>query len=251
VVPTTAPPQPSAPTPPPSQPPRLVPSHPEGAIHLECTVRAEIEAQVVRDQLRLRFVLRNSGPNDATVTLRTACPGGAVELSGLPAGFDPMHRCQAGACVQPTTTTTYKVPGGHKKVVIGETMLPAKGDACNPPLPLGSTFLQAMITPVPQAFDVCNGGQVHLVRDPTSGTLRLAGLLDEPVPATAPTKAPTTKPTKTKPEPIKPAPTVTPKRKQCPVCGIGCPNGIPSTKVGPDGCPSCSCENFEIKAPGP
>lgn len=56
------------------------------------------------------------------------------------------------------------------------------------------------------------------------------------------TKAPT-------PRPKRPAP---PKRATpCPVCAFGCPGGIPSRKVGPDGCPVCRCEELRptIEAP--
>ncbi len=235
-----------APSPPPAAPPSApalpAPQHPEGAIAIPCTVRAEIEPTLVRDELRLRFMLVNLGTETQTVTLRGTCPGGVVELQGLPTTFDPMHRCQAGACPSPEVRETYTV-APKKAVTIGETTLRAKGDACNPALPLGSTFLQAAIATEPQAFDVCGGGMVHIVRDPRTGTLRRAGLLDDPVPAVEPQPKTTPTPTVTrKVEPTRP-------RKQCPACGIGCPHGIPSSKIGPDGCPSCSCENFEVTVP--
>lgn len=37
----------------------------------------------------------------------------------------------------------------------------------------------------------------------------------------------------------------TPKpRKPCPACGIGCPHGIPSSKVDENGCSVCACEDI-------
>ncbi|HEU4611809.1 MAG TPA: hypothetical protein VFS15_07015, partial [Kofleriaceae bacterium] len=69
--------------------------------------------------------------------------------------------------------------------------------------------------------------------------------LDPPVPATAPRPQPKQAP-RPKPEP-KPQPKPPAKREHCPVCAIGCPNGIPKSGIGPDGCPECGCENFEIK----
>lgn len=243
--------QPAAPAPRPGAPARpapgpLGPLYPEGAVALPCTLRAEIQPTVTRDTLRLAFELSNLGSEPATITVSGTCPGGMVELSGLPASFDPMHRCQAGACVKPTTTATYTIPP-HKSVAIGETTLHANGDACNPPLPLGSTFLSATLTGHTQRVDTCTGAAVHVVRDPKTGALRRAGLLDPPVPATPPRPQPKQAP-RPKPEP-KPQPKPQPpaKREHCPVCAIGCPNGIPKSGIGPDGCPECGCENFEIK----
>ena len=34
------------------------------------------------------------------------------------------------------------------------------------------------------------------------------------------------------------------KAKHCPACGIGCPNGVPSSKVDANGCPVCACEDL-------
>jgi hypothetical protein len=39
-------------------------------------------------------------------------------------------------------------------------------------------------------------------------------------------------------------------KKPCPACGIGCPNGRPSSKVDENGCPACACEDFLLKEPG-
>jgi hypothetical protein len=115
-----------------------------------------------------------------------------------------MHTCQAGACVKPSSTTTYTIPGGRKTVVLGETTLRANGDACNKPLPFGSTFLQANIVTEPKQWDVCSGAQVHIVRDHRTGKLRRAGLLDAPVPATPPAKQPAPAPPRTQPAPAPP-----------------------------------------------
>ncbi len=240
-VPTApAPGQRPAPAPGPLGPPR---PYPEGAIALPCTLRAELEPTIVKDELRLRFVLSNLASEPATITLRGVGPGGMVDVRGLPAGFDPMHRCQAGACIQPTSTATYTVPP-HKTVTIGGTTLHAKGDACNPPLPMGSSFLYAAITPDPPRADTCTGAMIHIVRDPKTAALRRAGLLEPPVPATPPPPRPKPQP-KQRPRP-QPKPKTRAKPEDCPVCAFACPRGIPSRKVGPDGCPICGCERIDL-----
>lgn len=239
-------PTPGAPVSPPPQGPSRSwppPLHPEGAIHIPCTLHAEIVPTVRRDEVELRFVLVNDAPDPVTVTLRGTCPGGVVELRGLPSTFDPMHRCQAGACASPTATATFTVPA-RKSVTIGGTTLRAKGDACNPPLPLGSTFVSAAIAT--DLVGACGGSAIHIVRDPKTGALRRAAADEPRVPATPPTEKPAPPP---KPAPTqKPAPKQKPApptpRKQCPVCAFACPNGIPSRKVGPDGCPTCACEKL-------
>jgi hypothetical protein len=38
-------------------------------------------------------------------------------------------------------------------------------------------------------------------------------------------------------------------RKPCPACGIGCPHGVPSSKVDENGCSVCACEDFAPIAP--
>jgi hypothetical protein len=239
-APSQRPATPRTPGPGPLGPPR---PYPEGAIALPCTLRAELEPTIVKDELRLRFVLSNLASEPATITLRGVCPGGMVDVRGLPAGFDPMHRCQAGACIQPTSTAMYTVPP-HKTVTIDGTTLRARGDACNPPLPMGSSFLYAAITPDPPRVDTCTGAMIHIVRDPKTGTLRRAGLLEPPVPATPP-------PPRSKPQPKqRPRPQPKPKTRarpeNCPVCAFACPRGIPSRKVGPDGCPICGCERMDL-----
>lgn len=251
VTPTPSPAPVVAPTPAPTPAPggpgvAPPPTYPVGALDLPCTVRAELEAKVVKGELRLRFVLVNLGADATTVTLAGRCPGGPVALRGLPDGFDPMHTCRAGACADPTPTTTHTL-GGRSSIVLGETVLSARGDACNPPLPAGSTFLTAAVTAAPARHDVCSGAPLHLVRDPESGALRRAGPREPPVPAGpgAPAPRPPAKPTPPPPtppvkQPVKP-------RASCPACGIGCPDGIPSSKRGPDGCPVCACERFDLR----
>jgi hypothetical protein len=237
-TPTPAPRSPEPAPAPPSLP--TGPGYPVGAIDIACTVRAEIEAVVTADAVQMKLVLMNLGAQEAKVTLKGRCPGGPVELGGLPAGFDPMHTCQAGACASPNATTTYAIPGGRKTVVIGETTLRAKGDACNQPWPLGSTFLQANIETEPKQLDVCSGAQVHIIRDHNTGKLRRANLIAEPVPAIPPpVKQPAPATPKTKPAPVTP-----PRTKQCPVCGFACTNGgVPSSRRDANGCPVCACDN--------
>src|SRR5690606_13708320 len=93
-------------------------SYPEGAIAIRCTLHPAIEPTIRGGELQLRFVLVNDAPDPVTVTLRGTCPGGMVELHGLPSTFDPMHRCRAGACVNPIDRATYTIPA-RKSVVIG------------------------------------------------------------------------------------------------------------------------------------
>ncbi len=219
--------------------------HPEGAIAIRCTLHPEIEPTVRGGELQLKFVLVNDAPDPVTVTLRGACPGGMVELRGLPGTFDPMHRCQAGACVNPIEKATYTVPA-RKSVVLGGTTLRANGDACNPPLPLGSTYLSATIATDPQLVEACGGTAIHVVRDPKTGALRKAKPNEPRVPATPPKP----EPPRTKPQPKPtPKPTPRPRPEDGPVCAFACPNGIPSRKLRADGCPSCTCENFDVVAP--
>ena len=222
------------------------PSDPEGAIALPCTLRAEVEPTIAGDEVRLRYTLENLADAPTTVTLVGPCPGGLVELRGLPAGYDPMHRCQAGACLTPTTKATYTVPG-HGRLSIGGATLRGTGDGCNPPLPLGSLFLQAAIRTDPPAFHACTGATIHIVRDPKTKKLRRAGLLDPRVLATPPaTPRPKTTPVPRPTPPAKPTPA---RRKSCPACAFACPNGIPSRKHRADGCPSCTCERIDVRAP--
>src|SRR5690606_31780432 len=134
----------------------------------------------------------------------------------------------------------YTIPGGRKKVVLGETTLKAKGDACNQPLPMGSTFLQANVVTEPRQWEVCSGAQVHIVRDRATGKLRRASLMDEPVPAIPPAKriAPA------KPKTTKPAPAPPPRTRPCPTCGFACTDGgVPSRRRGANGCPICACDD--------
>jgi len=245
---------PPAPGPAPTvTPPMPAPSYPVGAIALDCVVSAEIEP-VIRTggEVTLRFSLKNHHPRPVEVTLQGTCPGGFVEVVGLPANFDPMHTCQAGACAQPTLMKTFTIAAGGS-TPIGETRLPAQGNACNPPLPLGTMLLHARVNLTGGApFAVCSGAQVHIERDHKSGALRLAGPVDDEdnrLPP-QPTTAPSPKPTPTKAPAPKQAPKVAPTpRQNCPACGVGCPNGRPLTGLGPDGCPRCGCEKHDILAP--
>ncbi len=222
------------------------PSYPVGAIGPTCMLRAEIEPAVRADSIAMRFVLVNNSYAPATITLTGACPDGIVRIGGLPEGFDPMHRCQKGACTTPEMTSTFTIPA-RGKVLLGETTLRAKGDDCNPPLPMGSLWLQALIVS-DNPLDACNGSSVHLVRDPRKGTLRLAANGADPETKPAPQR-----PTPQRPTPQRPAPKPTPApvvpRKNCPVCAFACLHGIPSSTPRSDGCPSCACEDLQGTMP--
>lgn len=229
-----------APTPPAPAPMPKLPSyrHPEGAIALPCHVVAEVEAVIEEggQAVRLGFALVNTTNAERTVSLHGHCPQGFVTVHGLPQGFDPMHTCRAGACIEPEMTRVVTVPA-RGRVQLGETRLRAEGDACNPPWPVGSRLLSISVQGHTGDAFVCPGGAVEIERDPSSSMLRLVPFESKPAPL--PPQAPSPKPT-TSPEPT---PSVVPQpREKCPTCGIGCPSGRPLTGVGPDGCPLCGCE---------
>jgi hypothetical protein len=204
---------------------------PEGAIAVPCQVRSEVRARVRADRAELRFVLTNRTRKRIELELGGACPGGPVTLAGLPEGFDPHHTCQAGACPAPSQSTTVVLPPRGSKV-IGRTVLTTGGDACNPPLPQGSTLLSAEVQ-VSAPWQVCSGKPLHVVN--RRGRLRRARP-GEPVasPSTLQPAAPAPLPA---PAPAPPRP-----RRDCPACGVGCPGSMPLTGLGPDGCPRCGCE---------
>lgn len=231
-------PPPSAPLPPPPAP------YPVGALGPPpCSLRATLEPTFEGDHVRLAYRLESVRSEPVHLVLRSPCPAGPVAFDGLPAGADPLHTCQAGACVSGVTTTTYDVPA-HGSVPLGETTLAARGDACNPPLPFGSTLLRLRVTAEGAAGTVCDGATIHIIRDARTGALRRAALTAPRVPAAPPPARPVTR----QPKPPQPeAP-----RKVCPACAIGCPNGIPKTGTGPDGCPVCGCEDLRsLIAPQP
>lgn len=198
--------------------------YPEGAIGPTCRIRTEIQASVTSESVRLRFFLVSRDAKPRVVKLTNPCPAGVVRLSGLPAGFDAMHTCQRGACVEPTTEQTFTVPA-RGRVEIGETVLRARGDACNPELPFGSTIVTAQVSS-DDPMDVCTGGAVHFMRE-RSGRLRRAKpnelvVKETPVAPPAPKSAP---------------------GKMCPACAFACVRGRPSTRKDQNGCPVCACDN--------
>ena len=209
--------------------------HPVGAIHIPCTVQADVQATVSATQVRAKLVLRNLARSATTVTLRSSCPGGPIALLGLPDDFDPMHGCQK-RCSTETSTVTYKIPA-RGTLKLADTLLKAKGDACNPPLPLGSMFLRAELVTEPHQLGVCSGAGVHVVRDHKTKRLRRASLIAPAIPAvvpapTAPVLAPKT-----------PVPAPQPVKRPCPVCAFGCTNGgVPSSRTDENGCRVCACD---------
>lgn len=235
--------QPAAPARPTVRPPAApggpgprLPAHtpPTGAIHIRCTVRADIEARVTTSSVRAKVVLRNLGAQEATVTLRETCPGGPVTLAGLPAGFDPMHTCRMGPCAGPSSTKTYRIPA-RGRVELARTTLLARGDACNPALPLGSTLLRAEIVTEPRQLEVCSGAPLHVVRDHRSRRLRRARLTAPLVPEVLPAR----------PRPSVKAPPARTRvaPKSCPACGFGCTGAtMPSSRRDENGCPVCGCD---------
>lgn len=236
------PPRTPAPAPPPGFDPTLRPSYPVGAIHIPCKVRAEIQPTIVGKDLRLRFTLVNISGQAVTVKLRGTRIGGLVQVNGLPAGFDPMRTCRVVGGRNPSTTRELVIPAGRKPVVIGQTTLRGRGDACNPALPLGSSFLTAQVDSIDNAFEVCSGPAIHIVRA-NNGALRKARVGDPPVtaPRAAPPPAPPAKTPQTKPAPTKPPPA------SCPTCGFGCLHGTPSTRVDANGCPVCGCDDLDLR----
>jgi len=196
-------------------------------------VRAELEPTFNGDHVRLEYRLLNLRSEPVQLTLRSPCPAGPVTFDGLPAGADPLHTCQAGACISPVTTTTYNLPA-HGTVVLGETTLAARGDTCNPPLALGSTLLRLRVTAEGAAGTVCDGATIHIIRDAHTSALRRAAITDPRVSPAPPPRRPVTTPAQPPPQ----------RPKTCPECAIGCPHGVPKTGIGPDGCPVCGCEDL-------
>ncbi|MDX2087738.1 MAG: hypothetical protein SFX73_07805 [Kofleriaceae bacterium] len=178
--------------------------------------------------VRLNFFLVNSSDEPRTVKLKSAC-GSVVQLAGLPAGTQR-------ACAQPEREKTFVVRA-RSRVAIGDTLVRAKGDARTPALPRGSTIFSANIQS-DDPHDVCGGGVAHIVREHTTGRLRRAKPNEEPIPATLPT--PVVTPAPPSPKPV-PAPRKVPG-KVCPTCAFGCLHGVPTRKLGPDGCPVCGCD---------
>lgn len=237
--PVVAPSPPVSPSPTPAPAPSLqLPTyrHPEGAIALPCHVVADLDAVIEEggQAVRLGFSLVNRSNADRSVTLRGHCPQGFVTVHGLPQGFDPLHTCRAGACIEPEMTTVVTVPA-RGRIPLGETLLRAGGDACNPPWPMDSRPLWISVQGHLGDSFVCPGAAVEIEREPSSSTLRL--VTHEPRPAPPPPPPPTSPPRPT--VPVEPQPT---RERVCPTCGIGCPDSRPLTGVGPDGCPLCGCE---------
>lgn len=213
--------------------------YPEGAIGPTCGIRVAVVPKISGPNLDLRIELVNQTRTARTVTLEAPCPGSVASIEGLPSGFDPMHTCRmAPRCSGSTQTRTVTLPASGKPVAIATTRLFGKGDACNPPLPLGSLILHAEAKGDPG--DVCAGTPVHVVRA-KSGALRLAKLDDPIVPAKAtPKPVPPPPPPKVKPAPKRVAPA--PKRP-CPACAFACLNGgVPSNRTTESGCPVCACD---------
>jgi hypothetical protein len=135
---------------------------------------------------------------------------------------------------------TVEVPGGRTPVPIAETALSIEGDACNPPLPDGSTFLSATIDAGGPTSQTCAGAPIHVVVDRKRRGLRLAPL----PPAVTPEPARTPAATRARKvgRPVAPAPG-TRRDRPCRPCAFACLDGVPASGVGPDGCPRCGCED--------
>lgn len=212
---------------------------PVGAIGPRCHVRTLLDVTITGEQLHFTFALVNITGKAMKVTLTGTCPHGVVNLGGLPSGYDPMHTCQRGACVTPNESLTIDLPADRTPVPIGETTLASKGDACNPPLPVGSTFYQAEATSTNWG-ELCSGPQIHIVKA-KNGTLRRAKL-DEPIVPARPSAPPRTPPKVVHAPAPKPAPK-SPARS-CPACAFACTRGFPSSRHDAQGCLVCACDDI-------
>jgi hypothetical protein len=224
----------------PTNPPKPVPVKPTkpvmpeykppvGAVVMPCLVRAELESVVVgANNVAMKVVLKNIGSTAATVSLGSNC-GARFTVSGEPASTCPPSPCRPAPIKTVTIAAKSSLPLGTLKVS-------GKGNTCRAPMPDGSTMFQAVVVTDPPQRQVCSGAVLHVIKDPKTHKLRKAALTDPEIhPAPAPQPAPP------KPAPIK----VKPKpKKPCPACGIGCPNGAPSSKVDANGCSVCACEDL-------
>lgn len=173
-----------------------------------CTTRVAIAPTLLGADLRLRFVLVNNERTPQTVTLRGGCAG-FVSLTGLPEAIFP-GRVTACRDDQPVRTITVRP---RQRVRIGQFTVRGTPGRGRPVLPTGSLLLQASVS---ADRHVCSSPTLHLVRSPR-GTLRRARPGEQAVPPT-PATAP-----------------------RCTPCAIGCPDGVPLTGTGLDGCPVCGC----------
>ncbi len=210
-----------------------------GALGWSCEIYPQLTPSLEREgrDLRLRFSLANDGAVARTVTLHRHCPAGQVTLHGLPAGFDPLHTCQMGACIGESKPLEISVPP-HGQVPIGETLLRAAGDACNPPMPPGRLSLSVSVEAETRQALICERAPQAIEHDGPTGRLRLVAPR-RPAPAKPALEPPPPRPATVVRAPPPPPAT---RAHPCPACAFACPNGFPMTGVGPDGCPRCGCE---------
>lgn len=181
-------------------------AEPDGSKSGQCVVKAELQPVVGATSVTMKVVLKNTSPSSVTLDLNAKC-GARFMVRGEPANTCPPSPCRAA----PAQTVTI---GAKKSLTLGTVKIVAKGSNCRPSMPDGMTSFQAAV--FSESTDVCSGAAVDIWKDAKTGKL-------------SKTK-PSTKPSKPK--------------KPCPACGIGCPNGMPSSKVDANGCSVCACEDF-------
>ena len=139
------------------------------------------------------------------------CPGGAVQFSGLPAGYDYYRTCNMGECVADPPLSVSVPAGGSVDVATIE--LAPKATTCTKPLAPGTYDVVAHLPS--SSPRVCDGTVQIVVAAPPA------------------------------PPPPKPRKKTPPKHAACkpmPACGLGCPGPFAHDA---DGCAECACERVD------
>ncbi len=185
----------------------------------QCSVRVELAPTISATRVSMKVQLKNTERVPVKVSLGSTC-GARFSIEG-----EPPATCEPTPCkdVPPKVVTI----GAKKTFTLGTVNVDAKGSKCRHAIYAGSTLFRAAVVTDPAQSNVCTGAAVHVIRDENTGKLRKAkpsdGVIEQTVftPPSPPTKKP---------------------RKPCPACGLGCPDGTPSSDVDANGCLVCRCE---------
>lgn len=195
----------------PEMPGAIVKPPPQRACELETRLRG----RQTRDGVMVETALRNRSNARIVVTLKNECVGGAVQLVGLPAGYDVDSACNRGACVEPPPPRRVIIPSGAERV-IGTTTIHTRGDSCNEPLPNGVYMISAQPRFLSVTAETCDGAPYRMV------VSRVSETPPEPPPS-LPKKVAPRPPTEPRPIP----------------CGLACPNGVLDSV-------RCTCKKLEL-----
>jgi hypothetical protein len=194
--------------------------YPEGAIGpAPVRKKPDCDISLVTFQLqdaggRLKIVAGaiNNTASPILVTVQDRCPAGAIQFTGLPAGYDYYGTCNKGACPGNRPPITWSLPP-DKQVDLATFVLDPAGGTCNAPLPGGTYDV---------SFKLAAGDSTTCGPFATRVVRTVAPISAPPAP---PQRAPKRQ------HPCPPMPT----------CGIGC-SGPPARDV--NGCPTCGCQDL-------